>query len=125
MRGLKGKTAIVTGGATGIGAAGVQRFREEGTHVVVFDLKGDPPVDITDYEAVKKAVARVGPVDILVNNAGWDTFKPFLKTDPAFWQKVISINLVGAMNLLHCVLPGMVARGGGLEVSVAWEAGRL
>jgi len=125
MRGLQGKTAIVTGGAAGIGAAIVERFRAEGTKVVVFDLNGDPKVDITDYDAVGKAVAAAGPVDILVNNAGWDMFKPFLKTDPAFWQKIISINLVGAMNLLHHVLPGMAARGGGKVVNVASDAGRV
>jgi 2-hydroxycyclohexanecarboxyl-CoA dehydrogenase len=125
MRGLKGKTAIVTGGAAGIGAAIVERFQAEGTKVVVFDLKGSPSVDITDYEAVKKAVDGAGPVDILVNNAGWDMFKPFLKSDPAFWQKIISINLVGPMNLLHCVLPGMVARGGGKVVNIASDAGRV
>jgi 2-hydroxycyclohexanecarboxyl-CoA dehydrogenase len=93
--------------------------------VVIFDLNGDPKVDITDYEAVKKAVAAAGPVDILVNNAGWDMFKPFLNSDPAFWQKIISINLTGALNMLHCVLPGMVARGGGKVVSVASDAGRV
>ena len=125
MRGLKGKTVIVTGGAAGIGAAIVERFRAEGTKVVIFDLNGDPKIDITDYEAVKKAVAAAGPVDILVNNAGWDMFMPFLKSDPAFWQKIISINLLGAMNLLHCVLPGMVARGGGKVVSIASDAGRV
>jgi 2-hydroxycyclohexanecarboxyl-CoA dehydrogenase len=125
MRGLKGKTAIVTGGAAGIGAAIVQRFREEGTRVVVFDLNAERKVDITDYEAVKQAVAEAGPVDILVNNAGWDMFRPFLKTDPAFWQKIISINLVGAMNLLHCVLPGMAERGRGKVVSIASDAGRV
>ena len=125
MRGLKGKTAIVTGGAAGIGAAIVERFRAEGTKVVIFDLNGDPKIDITDYEAVKKAVAAAGPVDILVNNAGWDMFMPFLKSDPAFWQKIISINLLGAMNLLHCVLPGMVERGGGKVVSIASDAGRV
>src|SRR5688500_18803631 len=125
MRGLKGKTAIVTGGAAGIGAAIVQRFKEEGTRVVVFDINSEKKVDITNYEQVKKAVAEAGPVDILVNNAGWDMFKPFLKTDPAFWQKIISINLVGAMNLLHCVLPGMVERGGGKVVSIASDAGRV
>ena len=125
MLGLKGKTAIVTGGAAGIGAAIVERFKAEGTKVVVFDLNGATKVDITDYEAVKKAVAAAGPVDILVNNAGWDMFKPFLNTDPAFWQKIISINLVGAMNLLHCVLPGMVERGAGKVVSIASDAGRV
>jgi 2-hydroxycyclohexanecarboxyl-CoA dehydrogenase len=125
MRGLQGKTAIVTGGAAGIGAAIVERFRAEGTKVVIFDLNGEAKVDITDYEAVKQAVAAAGPVDILVNNAGWDMFRPFLKTDPEFWQKIISINLVGAMNLLHCVLPGMVERGGGKVVSIASDAGRV
>jgi 2-hydroxycyclohexanecarboxyl-CoA dehydrogenase len=125
MRGLKGKSAIVTGGAAGIGAAVVDRFKAEGTRVIVFDLKGDPAVDITDYAAVKKAVDAAGTVDILVNNAGWDMFRPFLKTDPAFWQEIISINLIGAMNLLHCVLPGMVERGRGKVVSVASDAGRV
>src|SRR3954467_4842116 len=125
MRGLKGKTAIVTGGAAGIGAAIVERFGAEGTRVVVFDLNGASPVDITDYAAVQKAIAAAGPVDILVNNAGWDVFRPFLKTDPAFWQKILSINLVGAMNVLHCVLPGMVERGGGKVVTIASDAGRV
>ena len=125
MRGLEGKTAIVTGGASGIGAAVVERFRKEGTRTIVFDVKSPNPVDITDYEAVKKAVDAAGPVDILVNNAGWDMFKPFLKTDPAFWQKIISLNLVGAMNMLHCVLPGMVERGHGKVVTVSSDAGRV
>jgi 2-hydroxycyclohexanecarboxyl-CoA dehydrogenase len=52
-------------------------------------------------------------------------FKPFLATDPAFWQKIISINLVGPMNLLHCVLPGMAERGGGKVVNIASDAGRV
>ena len=125
MRGLEGKTAIVTGGASGIGAAIVERFREEGTKTVVFDLKSQPPVDITDYAEVKKAVEAAGAVDILVNNAGWDLFRLFLKTDLQFWQKIISLNLVGAMNVLHCVLPGMVERGRGKVVTIASDAGRV
>jgi len=125
MRGLKGKTAIVTGGAAGIGRAIVERFEAEGTKVVVFDLNGSEKIDITDYDEVKRAVEKAGPVDVLVNNAGWDMFRPFLKTDPAFWQKIISINLVGAMNLLHCVLPGMAERGHGKVVNVASDAGRV
>ena len=129
MKGLRGKRAIVTGGADGIGRAIAGRFAEEGTEVVVFDIRPTAPghvkVDITDYEAVKRAVADAGPVDILVHNAGWDMFKPFLKTEPDFWQKIIALNLVGAMNMLHCVLPGMVARGGGKVVSIASDAGRV
>jgi 2-hydroxycyclohexanecarboxyl-CoA dehydrogenase len=125
MRGLRGKTAIVTGGAAGIGAAIVERFEAEGTRVVIFDIHSKHKVDITDYDAVKKAVEAAGAVDILVNNAGWDMFRPFLQTDPAFWQKIISLNLVGAMNVLHCVLPGMVARGGGKVVTIASDAGRV
>jgi 2-hydroxycyclohexanecarboxyl-CoA dehydrogenase len=122
---LKGRTAIVTGGAAGIGAAIVRRFEEEGVRVTVFDLHSPSPVDITDYEAVKQAAAAAGPVDILVNNAGWDLFRPFLETDPAFWQKILSINLVGAMNVMHCVLPGMVARARGKVVTIASDAGRV
>jgi 2-hydroxycyclohexanecarboxyl-CoA dehydrogenase len=125
VRGLEGKTTIVTGGAAGIGAAIVQRFKAEGARVIVFDLKSEPSVDITNYEAVQKAVAAAGPIDILVNNAGWDMFRPFLKTDPAFWQKILAINLIGPMNVLHCVLPGMVERGGGKVVSIASDAGRV
>jgi 2-hydroxycyclohexanecarboxyl-CoA dehydrogenase len=52
-------------------------------------------------------------------------FRPFLKTDPEFWHKIISINLIGAMNLLHCVLPGMAERGRGKVVNVASDAGRV
>jgi len=125
VRGLEGKTTIVTGGAAGIGAAIVQRFKAEGARVIVFDLNSEPSVDITNYEAVQKAVAAAGPIDILVNNAGWDMFRPFLKTDPAFWQKILAINLVGPMNVLHCVLPGMVERGSGKVVTIASDAGRV
>jgi 2-hydroxycyclohexanecarboxyl-CoA dehydrogenase len=125
MRGLKGKTAIVTGGASGIGAAIVRRLEAEGTRTIVFDLKSEHAVDITKYEAVKTAVEAAGPVDIVVNNAGWDLFRPFLKTDPEFWQRIIALNLVGAMNVLHCVLPGMVERGRGKVVNIASDAGRV
>src|SRR5262245_61324500 len=135
MRGLDGKRVIVTGAAGGIGRALVKRFAEEGSIVGLFDL--DEPgleaakaaaggkghafkVDITDHAAVKDAVARfeaaAGPTDALVNNAGWDRARRFLDTDPAFWSKVIAINLTGALNLHHAVLPGMVARGAGKVV---------
>jgi NAD(P)-dependent dehydrogenase (short-subunit alcohol dehydrogenase family) len=94
MRGLKGRTAIVTGGAAGIGAAIVKRFRDEGTRVEIFDLNASPALDITDYAAVKSAVERVGPVDILVNNAGITkdmTFRKMGKADGARSSRPISI----------------------------------
>ena len=124
MRGLKGKTAIVTGGAAGIGAAVVQRFKEKarGSSSSISRRSGRRHHRLRRGE---EGGRRGRPVDILVNNAGWDMFKPFLKTDPAFWQKIISINLIGAMNLLHCVLPGMVERGRGKVVNVASDAGRV
>jgi len=137
MRGLRDKTAIVTGGAAGIGRAIVARFLAEGTRVAVYDLHAqDAPagtlalkVDVSDPAAVKAAVAEteatLGPIDILVNNAGWDHFRPFLQTDPDFWHRIIAINLVGPMNLLHAVLPGMAARERGRVVNIASDAGRV
>jgi 2-hydroxycyclohexanecarboxyl-CoA dehydrogenase len=66
----------------------------------------------------------LGPIDVLVNNAGWDIFKPFLQTEPAEWQKLIDINLTGALHMLHAVLPGMVERNAGRVVTIASDAAR-
>ena len=138
MRGLAGKAVLVTGGARGIGAAACRRFVEEGARVVVCDIDGDAAratadsigaaalrLDIADRGAVLRAVDETGPLDVLVNNAGWDRFRPFLDTDPAFWERVIAVNLTGALNMLHAVLPGMVERGAGRVVSVSSDAGRV
>ena len=144
MRGLKGKTAIVTGGAGGIGSAICRRLAEEGCKVGVFDLRADAAakiaaeigngatahgVDITDHAAVANGVAafeaKCGPTDILVNNAGWDKFAYFLDTDPALWEQIIAINLKGPINLHHAVLKGMQQRRQGRVVNIASDAGRV
>jgi 2-hydroxycyclohexanecarboxyl-CoA dehydrogenase len=130
MRGLRNKVVIVTGGASGIGAAICERFREEGSKVAVFDLNSETyRVDISDQSqvilAVEKAERDLGPIDVLVNNAGWDKAAPFLETDSALWQKIIAINLLGPIHMHHAVLKGMKARGRGRIVNIASDAGRV
>jgi len=147
MRGLEDKTVIVTGGGGGIGSATCRRFGELGAKVAVLDLNAatatataDAVVaaggtakswgcDITDYSGVQKTIAAVeaafGPVGVLVNNAGWDVFKLFKDTTPGDWQKLISVNLVGALNMQHVVLPGMIQRRQGRIVNVSSDAGRV
>lgn len=147
MRGLAGKTAIVTGAGSGIGRAIALRLAAEGCTVGVFDVNAQGAdatasqvaaaggratvglCDVTDYAAVQAAVAAfeagAGPTDILVNNAGWDSPVPFLKTDAAFWQKVISINWYGPLHMTHAVAQGMAARKAGRIVNIASDAGRV
>ncbi len=147
MRGLEGKTVAVTGGGGGIGGATCHRFATEGARVAVLDLDPDAAervagairakggraeafrCDITDRASVDAAVAAteaaLGPIDVLVNNAGWDVFKPFTKTEPAQWDKLIAINLTGALHMHHAVLPRMAARKKGRIVNIASDAARV
>ena len=85
--------------------------------------------DITRRATVDVAVAaaesKLGPIDVLVNNAGWDVFRPFTKTEPAQWDKLIAINLTGALHMHHAVLPGMSARKSGRIVNIASDAARV
>ena len=141
------QTVIVTGGGGGIGGATCRRFVGEGASVAVFDLNLDAAekvaasiraeggraqafrCDITDRASVDAAVAEteksLGPIDVLVNNAGWDVFKPFTKTEPAQWDKLIAINLTGALHMHHAVLPGMASRKKGRIVNIASDAARV
>jgi len=147
MRNLDGKNVIVTGGGGGIGGATCRRFAEAGARVAVFDMNLEAAQKVTDGiraaggvaqafqcniteraevdAAVAAAEAALGPVDVLVNNAGWDVFKPFTKTVSAEWDKLIAINLTGALHMHHAVLPGMAARKSGRIVNIASDAARV
>src|SRR5207248_948507 len=139
---LEGRTALVTGGASGIGAATCRRLAAEGARVAVTDLNtggageiaaevnGMPyELDVRSGDSIRAAVAAVadelGPVDILVNNAGYDEFGFFVSTDKAMWDRVLGVNLRGVIAVTHAVLPGMQERRRGRIVNVASEAGRV
>lgn len=147
MRRFEGRTVVVTGGGGGIGGATCRRFGAEGAKVAVLDMNLEAAeavaaairdaggaakafrCDITDRAQVDAAItgteSGLGPIDVLVNNAGWDVFKPFTKTEPAQWDRLIAINLTGALHLHHAVLPGMVARKAGRIVNVSSDAARV
>ena len=142
-----GKVVVVTGGGGGIGGATCRRFASEGAKVAVFDLNLNAASKVAagieqaggiaaafacdiakraDVDAaVGAAEAKLGPIDVLVNNAGWDMFRPFVKTEPAQWEKLIAINLIGALHMHHAVLPGMAARKSGRIVNIASDAARV
>ncbi len=147
MNRFDNQTVVVTGGGGGIGGATCKRFGAEGARVAVFDLNLEAAekvaaairaeggqaqafhCDITERDSVNAAVlaceAQLGPIDVLVNNAGWDVFKPFTKTEPAQWDKLIAINLTGALHMHHAVLPGMAARRRGRIVNISSDAARV
>jgi 2-hydroxycyclohexanecarboxyl-CoA dehydrogenase len=141
------RTALVTGGARGIGRAICEELAGAGLDVVVADLRVEEaqetakaleaqgvgalalPLDVVDGEAVKAAVEgaseKFGGVDVLVNNAGWDDLKLFLDSDEDFWRRVVEINYMGPLRVTHAVLPGMVERGWGRVVNIGSDAGRV
>lgn len=129
---LAGKVAVVTGAASGIGAATVRLFAEHGAQVIGLDLNATVAsdarvdyrlVDITDAEAVRVAMADVvdkyGRIDALVNNAGADVFSEPLALDDADWERCLSLNLKGAWNVARAALPSMLAQGAGAIVNIA------
>jgi 2-hydroxycyclohexanecarboxyl-CoA dehydrogenase len=139
---LEGRIALVTGGASGIGAATVRRLAAEGARVAVADIDepgaadvaaetdGHPvAMDVADAGSVRTGVAAatdaLGPIDVLVNNAGTDRFAFFVNTDEELWDFVLGVNLRGTIAVTHAVLGDMQRRGTGAIVNVASEAGRV
>jgi 2-hydroxycyclohexanecarboxyl-CoA dehydrogenase len=135
---FEGRKALVTGGASGIGAAVARRLAAEGAEVTIGDLNLDGAkqvageisgeaveLDVADLDSARAAVEATGTLDVLVNNAGTDEFGFFVDTIPEQWEKVIGVNLRGVFNCTHAALPGMQAAGYGRMVNLASEAGRI
>jgi 2-hydroxycyclohexanecarboxyl-CoA dehydrogenase len=139
---LAERTALVTGGAGGIGAATCRRLAAEGARVAVTDVNldrasrvaeeidgGAYELDVRSDDSIREAVEAaerdLGPIDVLVNNAGYDEWGWFTETDPALWDRVLAVNLRGVIAVTHRVLPGMQQRRRGRIVNTASEAGRV
>jgi meso-butanediol dehydrogenase/(S,S)-butanediol dehydrogenase/diacetyl reductase len=138
MRGLHGKRVLVTGGASGIGAATARRFLEEGAAVVVLDrdaegrrkvqaeladLAGTVDADVSNLAQVKAAVddARkiMGGVDVLINNAGISIRHNFLEITPEEWDKVMAVNLTGVFYMAQTAAKHMWEQGSGVILQTA------
>ena len=117
MLDLKNKTAVVTGGAKGIGAATARLFRESGAKVVVLDIAEG--CDVTDEDQVKKAFAGIGDIDILVNNAGRAVRKSAVEVQKDDWNAVLDLNLTATFLCSRLAYPYMKKRGGGAIVNLA------
>jgi 2-hydroxycyclohexanecarboxyl-CoA dehydrogenase len=136
---LEGRRALVTGGASGIGAAIVRRFAAEGAEVLVGDIAFDAAealaaevggralaLDVADHERTRQAITGAGTLDILVNNAGvGDTMGWFTDLTPELWRRTIAVNFEGVLACTHAALPAMQRAGYGRIVSIASEAGRI
>lgn len=114
---LKGKTAVVTGGAKGIGAATVKLLERAGAKAHVLDIESG--CDVTDESQVRSAFEKIGGIDILVNNAGRAARKPALELSAKDWDEVIALNLTAVFRCSKNVFPHMKKRGGGSIVNLA------
>jgi NAD(P)-dependent dehydrogenase (short-subunit alcohol dehydrogenase family) len=133
--GFAGRVAVVTGGASGIGAEVGRRLREAGATVVSWDLQpGNEAgtalrVDVTDRGAIDAAAAstaaRFGRIDFLVNSAGFaGPTLPLDAYDPEQWTRIVDVNLVGVYNVCRAVVPLMRKAGQGRIVNIASLAGK-
>src|SRR6478672_12880373 len=131
---LEGRRALVTGGASGIGAAISRRLAAEAAEVVISDVNAEgarevaaeigaeaAALDVTDATAAAQVVASAGPFEILINNAGTDDFAFFTDMDPERWRRLLAINLEGVFACTHAVLPAMQEAGYGRIVNIASE----
>jgi meso-butanediol dehydrogenase/(S,S)-butanediol dehydrogenase/diacetyl reductase len=138
MRGLRNKRVLITGGASGIGAATAARFLEEGAQVAILDrdakaceaIRHELPTiseaivaDVTDLMQVEAAFARavraMGAVDVLINNAGISIRHNFLDITPEEWDKVIAVNLTGVFYVAQTAARHMYQRGTGVILQTA------
>ncbi|GAB3689395.1 3-oxoacyl-ACP reductase FabG [Spirosoma flavus] len=146
MSKLYQKVAIVTGGAGGIGRAIAERFAQEGAQVIIWDVESEatqrtadelsgkgysvtamPGIDVTQVDSLKQAVEtvinRFGGIHILVNNAGITRDATLRKLDAAQWQRVLDVNLTGALNCTQAVLETMISQQYGRIVNMASSVG--
>jgi 3-oxoacyl-[acyl-carrier protein] reductase len=120
-----GRTAVVTGGSQGIGAAIVQRLQASGAKVAIWDLDGSPRVDVTDPASIASALAQLERVDVLVNNAGIAGMaKPVVDYPIEEWERVLKVDLTGPFLCCRAVAPRMVKAGYGRIVNIASIAGK-
>jgi NAD(P)-dependent dehydrogenase (short-subunit alcohol dehydrogenase family) len=122
------KTAVVTGGASGIGRAVAERLRSDGFRVAVLDLSPTDDgsgyaADVTDRAQVDTAIAQIreafGPILVLVNAAGVEGFQKFSNMSFEEWSRVIDVNLNGVFHTVQAVLPDMVEAGWGRIVNIS------
>jgi 2-hydroxycyclohexanecarboxyl-CoA dehydrogenase len=122
------KTALVTGGASGIGRSIADRLRADGNHVASIDITESDTefsyvADVTDRAAIDAALDAVrsalGPITILVNAAGMTSFRRFTNLTPAEWSKVVDVNLNGVFHVTQAVLPDMLEAGWGRIVNIS------
>ena len=121
------RTALVTGGASGLGAASAARLRAEGLTVTTLDIDGQPDVvaDVTDEAALRRLASEIGRVDVLINSAGIvGANKPLLETTAEQWRHVFDVNVLGTVAAMRAFVPGMCERGWGRVVNFASMAGK-